>query len=139
MEPSTLTIGVVARAAGVNVETVRYYQRRGLLPVPASARGSVRRYPRVLVDHLRFIKRAQTLGFNLEEVRELLQLESGGSRAQIRRIAAERLHNIHAKISALQQMQRVLSQLLHECQHATAAAPCPIIAALNRPHGDLNS
>ena len=80
------TIGGLARAAEVGVETVRYYQRRRLLAVPHSG-GGIRRYPTAMVERIRFIKRSQNLGFSLEEIRELLRLEAGGSRTSIRRIA----------------------------------------------------
>jgi MerR family mercuric resistance operon transcriptional regulator len=125
-----VTIGGLARAAEVGVETVRYYQRRRLLAVPPSS-GGVRRYPAAMVDRIRFIKRSQNLGFSLDEIRELLQLETGGGRGAIRKIAGVRLITIREKIAALERMERVLAALLHECNHTNAAAPCPIIAALN--------
>jgi Hg(II)-responsive transcriptional regulator len=127
-----ITIGGLARAAAVGVETVRYYQRRRLLAVPHSGVG-IRRYPAAMVERIRFIKRSQNLGFSLEEIRELLRLEAGGSRNLIQKIAGSRLANIREKILALAQMERVLSQLLNECEHTNVAMPCPIIAALNTP------
>src|ERR1700733_48154 len=111
---SAMTIGKLARAAEVGVETVRYYQRRRLLAVPHSA-GGVRRYPAATIDRIRFIKRSQNLGFSLDEIRELMRLEQGGSRSAIRKIAGDRLANIREKIVALQRMDRVLSELLSEC------------------------
>lgn len=114
----------------MGVETVRYYQRRRLSPVPHSA-GGVRRYPAALIERIRFIKRSQNLGFSLDEIRELMRLEQGGSRNAVRKIAGARLTNIREKIVALQRMDRVLSELLCECAHTAAAAPCPIIAALS--------
>jgi Hg(II)-responsive transcriptional regulator len=127
-----ISIGGLARAADVGVETVRYYQRRRLLAIPHSA-GGIRRYPASMVERIRFIKRSQNLGFSLEEIRELLRLEAGGSRNSIQKIAGSRLANIREKISALTQMEHVLSQLLNECEHTNVAMPCPIIAALNTP------
>ena len=127
---AAVTIGGLARAAEVGVETVRYYQRRHLLAVPQRA-GGVRRYPTAMIDRIRFIKRSQNLGFSLDEIRELMRLEQGGSRNAIRKIAGDRLTNIREKIAALAQMERVLSELLCECEHTATAAPCPIIAALN--------
>jgi DNA-binding transcriptional MerR regulator len=124
------TIGGLARAAEVGVETVRYYQRRRLLAVPHSS-GRVRRYPPAMIDRIRFIKRSQNLGFTLDEIRELMRLEEGGSRNAIRKIASDRLTNIREKIAALEHMERVLSKLLVECEHTATAAPCPIIAAFN--------
>ena len=129
-DDAAVTIGGLARAAEVGVETVRYYQRRHLLAVPQSA-GTVRRYPPAMIDRIRFIKRSQSLGFTLDEIRELLRLEQGGTRNAIRKIAGDRLTNIREKIAALEQMERVLSKLLCECEHTATAAPCPIIAALN--------
>jgi MerR family transcriptional regulator, mercuric resistance operon regulatory protein len=126
----SVTIGRLAEAAQVGVETVRYYQRRGLLPVPQSIGGGVRRYPAALVDRIRFIKRSQHLGFSLDEIRELMHLEEGGSRTEIRRIAGSRLSNIRDKITDLRRMERVLSQLQRECENSRSAGPCPIIAAL---------
>lgn len=125
-----VTIGKLARAAEVGVETVRYYQRRHLLPVPHTA-GSVRRYPAAMIERIRFIKRSQNLGFTLDEIRDLMRLEQGGTRDAIRKIAGDRLANIREKIAALAQMEQVLSELLCECEHTATAAPCPIIAALN--------
>jgi len=125
-----VTIGGLARAAGVGVETIRYYQRRHLLAVPHSG-GSVRRYPSAMIDRIRFIKRSQNLGFTLDEIRELMRLEQGGTRSAVRQIADVRLTNIREKIAALKQMERVLSELLFECEHSVTAARCPIIAALN--------
>ena len=84
-----------------------------------------------MIDRIRFIKRSQILGFTLDEIRELMRLEQGGSRGAIRKIAGERLTSIREKIDALEQMERVLTELLCECEHTSAAAPCPIIAALN--------
>jgi MerR family mercuric resistance operon transcriptional regulator len=128
---AAITIGRLARAAGVGVETVRYYQRRHLLAVPEAVRGGVRRYPADMVDRIRFIKRSQNLGFSLEEIRELMRLEEGGSRGAIRKIAGFRLTSIRDKIAALEQMERVLSELLETCEHTDSAAPCPIIATLS--------
>lgn len=129
-DDAAVTIGRLARAAEVGVETVRYYQRRHLLAVPHSA-GGVRRYPTAMINRIRFIKRSQNLGFTLDEIRELMRLEQGGSRNAIRKIAADRLRNIREKIAALEQMERVLSELLCACEHTATAAPCPIIAALS--------
>jgi MerR family mercuric resistance operon transcriptional regulator len=127
---AAVTIGGLARAAEVGVETIRYYQRRHLLAVPHSGAG-VRRYPPAMIDRIRFIKRSQNLGFSLDEIRELMRLEQGGSRSALRKIAGDRLTNIREKIATLGRMERVLSELLCECEHTATAAPCPIIAALN--------
>ena len=89
-ETAQLTIGKLARAAGVGIETIRYYQQRDLLPVPPAS-GAFRHYPMTLVARIRFIKRAQELGFSLDEISELLRLEDGTDRSSIRRITSDRL------------------------------------------------
>ena len=119
-----------ATAAGVNVETIRFYQRRGLLAVPDKPRAGHRRYPAAAVGRIRFIKRAQGLGFSLDEIGELLQLADGTDRASIRRIAGGRLAQVEAMRLDLGRMQRVLRELLEACEHAHAGLPCPIIATL---------
>jgi Hg(II)-responsive transcriptional regulator len=126
-----LTIGTLARAAGVGIETIRYYQRRGLLPVPVVSPGSFRRYPAELVERIRFTKRAQDLGFSLDQILELFALEDGHDRQAIRRIAAERRGDIEHRIEDLQRMQSVLSHLIHECEGSSSMTPCPIIATLS--------
>ena len=134
-QPQTMTIGRLAKAAGVGVETIRYYQQRGLLPLPPAV-GAYRQYPVTLNARIRFIKRAQELGFSLDEIIELLRLEDGADRGSIRRVAADRLGQIEAKISDLRRMQQALQQLLRSCEHAGAGAPCPIIASLAEPVGE---
>nr|WP_315189818.1 MerR family transcriptional regulator [uncultured Albidiferax sp.] len=125
----TLTIGKLAKAAGVGVETIRYYQQRSLLPIPESS-GTYRHYPVVLGERIRFIKRAQELGFSLEQVSELLLLEDGADRTAIRRIANDRLMEIQTKLADLTRMQNALSHLIHSCEHAGKESPCPIISTL---------
>jgi Hg(II)-responsive transcriptional regulator len=125
----TLTIGRLARAADVGVETIRYYQERKLLPVPPSS-GAFRYYPASLIERIRFIKRAQELGFALDEVAELLRLEEGVDRASIRHIATDRLAQIEQKLGDLRRMQKVLRHLVTECEHTGAELPCPIIGTL---------
>jgi MerR family mercuric resistance operon transcriptional regulator len=124
-----MTIGRLARAAGVGIETIRYYQRRALLPVP-SAVGAFRHYPVTSIERIRFIKRAQELGFSLDEITELLRLEDGSNRISIRRIASDRLQQIEQKLADLKRMQRVLKHLVVQCEHARVSQPCPIIATL---------
>ena len=125
-----ITIGRLAKAAGVGVETVRYYQRRKLLPVPSAPDGSFRSYPPEMIDRLRFIKRAQQLGFSLDEIAALLKLEQNGDRHAIRDIAIDKRARIHDKIADLQKMEAVLSHLICECEATGKAEACPIIAAL---------
>src|SRR5579863_281570 len=130
MTASTLTIGRLARAAAVNVETVRYYQVRKLLPIPSRARSAFRQYPIELIERIHFIKRAQELGFSLEEIRELLRLHDGTDRVSIRKIVATRLEQVESKLNDLTRMREALSGLIAACQHAGSAEPCPIIQAL---------
>ena len=123
------TIGQLARAAGVGVETIRYYQRRELLPVPEVATG-FRTYPARLAERIRFIKRAQELGFTLDEIANLLLLEDSNDKKAIREVAQERLVQVQAKLSDLHKMEAMLSQLIHQCASAATQAQCPIIQAL---------
>ena len=130
MAQTDMTIGDVAEVAGVGVETVRYYQRRGLVSQPGKAAGAYRRYGTGHVDRIRFIKRAQVLGFSLEEIATLLELEDGTDRRRIRRIASARLEETRRRIADLQRIERVLGHLLHDCEAHAKARRCPIIAAI---------
>ncbi|MBC3907298.1 MerR family transcriptional regulator [Undibacterium umbellatum] len=123
------TIGQLAKAAGVGVETVRYYQRRDLLPVPQVATG-FRTYPASLAERIRFIKRAQELGFSLDEIANLLMLEDGNDKHAIRELAQERLLQVQAKLTDLHKMEDMLTQLIHQCASSAQQAQCPIIQAL---------
>lgn len=128
---SELTIGRLAKAAGVGVETIRYYQRVQLLPTPAPERNAFRHYPVEMIDRIRFIKRAQELGFSLEDIGTLLRLNDGADRQQVRELAQVRLSHIRAKIDDLRRMEGILTELVHECAHADHAQSCPIIAAFS--------
>ena len=130
MPNAGLTIGDVADAAGVGIETIRYYERRGLVPQPGKAAGAYRRYGAGHVDRIRFIKRAQALGFSLEEIETLLALEDGTDRRSIRRIATTRLEETRRRIADLRRIEGVLAHLLHECEAHAKAHHCPIIAAI---------
>lgn len=130
MQKAGLTIGRLARAAGVGIETIRYYQRRALLPVPDANGSAFRSYPPELAGRIRFIKRAQELGFTLDEIATLLQLEDGGNRHAIRGIAGERLAQIRSKLADLQKMEQALSHLIHACADTGSKHPCPIIASI---------
>ena len=125
-----LRIGTLARQAGVGVETVRYYQRRKLLGTPAKAFRGQRTYPPEFVDRILFIRRAQALGFALDDIAALLTLDDGVDRARARAIARRRLEDIATRISDLQSMRAVLEKLLHDCEHTAGQVPCPIIAAI---------
>lgn len=131
MQPKALTIGALARRAEVNVETIRYYQRRGLLATPALPPGGVRRYGADSVRRVRFIKRAQQLGFTLEEVDGLLALADGRHCAETRVLAERRLAQLEAKIADLEAMRASLAKLARACRRPSAKRGCPLIAALS--------
>lgn len=130
--PHELTIGRVAKLAGVSVETIRYYQRRGLLDEPAKPLGGYRRYPAWIVRRIRFIKRAQALGFTLEEVASLLELEQASACAETRALAAHKMDVIDRKIADLTSMREALANLLRQCDAGEPAGGCPIIQVLAR-------
>jgi MerR family mercuric resistance operon transcriptional regulator len=136
MQDANLTIGDVADAAGVGVETVRYYERRKLVPQPGRGPGSYRRYGSSHVNRVRFIKRAQALGFSLEEIGTLLVLEDGADRKSIRRIAALRLEETRRRIADLRRIEHALAHLLHDCEAHARAPRCPIIAAIEDGSGE---
>lgn len=127
---ANLTIGRVAEAAGVNVETIRFYQRQGLLEAPPKPPGGVRRYGGEVVARLRFIKRAQQLGFSLAEVQRLLVLEDPQSCGKARSLAAEKLTLVEARIADLERMRGVLKELVARCDVRRGKVACPIIATL---------
>jgi MerR family transcriptional regulator, mercuric resistance operon regulatory protein len=132
---TALTIGRLARLAGVNVETIRYYQRRGLVAEPARAQGAYRHYPAEAVSRLHFIKRAQALGFTLEEVAGLLDLSRVNACAETRELAARKVTVINRKLADLEAMHAALTGLMTQCDAATADGAelaCPIIVSLAR-------
>ena len=124
-----LTIAGLGAAAGVGVETVRYYQRRGLLAVPASA-GAVRRYDTGDLRRLRFIRRAQAAGFTLEQIGALLALDRTGDRARVRELATERLAALDSRIAELEQSRAALERLRSTCASGRRG-PCPILEAFD--------
>ena len=126
-----LSIGGIAAAAQVNVETIRYYQRRGLMEEPARPPRGQRRYPAAAAKRVRFIKRAQQLGFTLEEIKELLQLEDGQSCRETRMLAERKLGLIETRIADLNRMRRLLQDLIALCVAGKRPRACPIIATLS--------
>jgi MerR family mercuric resistance operon transcriptional regulator len=127
------TISGLARQGGVGVETVRYYQRRGLLPTPqrpatGGSGGGVRRYGPEDARKLRFIRSAQAAGFTLEQIAELLVLDAGHDRARARQLAAERIAALDSRIAEMTAARTSLERLARECS-AGGAGPCPIITA----------
>ena len=126
--PAGITIGQLARAAGVHIETIRYYQRRALVRMPPKPPGGIRRYPPETLARLRFVKRAQELGFTLREIADLLRLGDGECR-QARALAERKRADIVARVNDLRTMQRALERLIRVCG-AQPEARCPIIQAL---------
>ena len=129
------TIAGLAREGGVGVETVRYYQRRGLLDTPdrpdgSGADGSIRRYGPADVRRLRFIRSAQAAGFTLEQIGELLALDATDDRARARELAAERITALDAKIDELEKARASLRRLARECEDG-AVGPCPILTSFD--------
>ncbi|MGI8741601.1 MAG: MerR family transcriptional regulator [Bryobacteraceae bacterium] len=128
-----LTISGLARLGGVNLETVRYYERRGLLPKPSRTEAGYRQYTSDAAHRLRFIKRAQELGFSLEEIQELLALrvEPKQNREGIRARAEARIAGIEQKMKTLAAMKSILRGLVEQCEHC-ASDECPILASLEQ-------
>ncbi|HEY4075984.1 MAG TPA: MerR family transcriptional regulator [Rhizomicrobium sp.] len=124
------TIGSLAQAGGVGVETVRYYQRRGLLQTPSRSPGGIRRYGPEDVRRLHFVRAAQVAGFTLEQVAELLALDATEDRDRARALARERIAALDAKIAELEQARNALRLLAHDC--AASKGPCPIITAFDQ-------
>lgn len=127
----SFTIGALAKAAAVNVETIRYYQRRGLLPEPARPYGSVRRYGQAELARVRFVKSAQRLGFSLDEVAELLQLEDGTHCAEASRLAEHKLQDVRGKLVELARLERTLAALVEACHVHKGDIRCPLIDSLH--------
>lgn len=126
-------IGELARRAAVGVDTVRYYESRGLLEPHKRLASGYRRYRELDVARLRFIRRAQALGFTLEEIKSLLSLSAQRNVAQVRRAAQAKLADVESRIQALQQVRDGLAQLVAECPGHGRAADCPILRALGAP------
>jgi len=125
-----MKIGQLAEQSGVHVESIRFYQRLGLMPSPPRTRGSVRRYGEEAVERLRFIKRAQALGFSLSEVKLLLGLYVGEHCAETRSVAEEKARLVEHKIADLRAMQRALQKLIRACDAGGRGRGCPIIETL---------
>jgi len=133
MEQGGISIGSVSERAGCNIETIRYYERIGLLPSP-ERHGRYRRYGPRDVKRLVFVRRARELGFTLEEVRALLKLsETDGTSTcnEVREISAAHLVGVRKRIDDLRAMERVLSSAIHQCD-AGPQPGCPLIEALSR-------
>lgn len=127
----SLAIGAFARAAGVSVETIRFYQRKGLLQEPDKPHGGIRRYGERDVVRVRFVKSAQRLGFSLDEIAELLQLEDGTHCEEASRLAEHKLKDVREKLINLKRMEAALTKLICACHTRMENVSCPLIAALH--------
>jgi MerR family mercuric resistance operon transcriptional regulator len=130
--PKSYTIGSLARQVGVNVETIRYYQRRGIAQEPAKPPRGIRHYTDEHARRLRFIKEAQKLGFSLDEVGELLSLEDGLHCREVEEIAGHKLAIVRERIAQLGKIEDVLAVLVRECHGNVGKLRCPLIASLDR-------
>lgn len=126
-----LPIGSFAKAAGIGVETIRFYQRKGLLTEPERPPGGIRRYGHADVARVKFIKSAQRLGFSLDEVAQLLRLEDGTHCSEAAEFAARHLADVRARLKDLKRMETVLSRLVAQCDSHRGTIACPLIASLH--------
>lgn len=130
-----LTIGKVARLTEVGVETIRFYEREGLIDPPPRRPSGYREYPEDAIRRIRFIRRAKELGFTLKEIKELLNLRvDPGSPATcdaVRALAEEKLADVRARIQALTRLEAILSQLVQDCCNRSVASNCPILSAMD--------
>ena len=125
------TIGNLSKYTGVKVETIRYYEKIGLLPTPRRSEGGYRLYDRVLQDRLAFVKRGRELGFSLEDVRALLKMDEGaGACGDVRAMTLQHLGTIKSKIADLRKLERTLSKVAAQCEGGSAP-DCPIIEAIS--------
>jgi MerR family copper efflux transcriptional regulator len=126
-----LTIGRLAKRAGVGIDTVRFYERARLLPKPVRTTSGYRTYGETDVERLRFIRRAKALGFSLDDIAELLALgEAKGGRAAVKALADKRLRDLDAKVAELTVMRDTLAHYTHRCSGSGPLAGCPIVAAV---------
>ena len=126
----SIGIGALAKQAGVRIDTVRYYERNGLLAPKSRLASGYRRYGEFELARLRFIRRAQALGFSLKEVRELLALSSRRDVARVKRVAQQKLADVKGRIAALERVRSGLATLIAACPGHGRAADCPILNAL---------
>lgn len=130
-DPLSLSIGAVADAAGVNVETIRFYQRKGLLDQPKRQHGEIRRYRLTDVARIKFVKAAQRLGFSLGEILALLKLDDGTHCEEARGMAEQKLQDVRSKLLDLRHMELALEGLVTGCRAAKGMVTCPLIASLH--------
>lgn len=128
---TTLTIGQVAKQTDTGVETIRFYERKGLLPDPPRSPSGYRLYTAETSRRLRFIQRAKTLGFTLSEIRELMTLSQDGSKASVKQITRDKIQDIQSRIRDLTRIMETLTQLESQCSGKGNTEGCPIIRTLN--------
>jgi len=128
---NTLTIGGLAKATNVHIETIRYYQRRSLLVEPERPPGGIRRYGSADVDRLTFVKTAQKLGFSLDEIGDLLRLEDGAHCLEAGALAEQKLQSVREKIARLERIEGVLNGMVHQCRANRGSVSCPLIDSLH--------
>ena len=131
-----LTISRMAQEAEVNLETIRFYQRKGLIAKPERPYGGIRRYSGADVARVRFIKAAQRIGFTLDEIAQLLKLDDGAHCGEAREIAMHKLELIRRRLADLQSMEAALSELVKRCTASRGRVTCPLIASLQEASVD---
>lgn len=136
-----LTIGQVAKEVGVNIETIRYYERQGLIPLLPRRESGYRQYPEDIVNRVRFIKRAQGLGFSLKEVAELLSLRVGPNTTcgDVKKVADGKITEIEGKIHSLERMRDALVRLVETCEENRQAEDCPILWAFGNDKKEVDN
>ena len=132
-----LTVGQLAKRSRVNLETIRYYEKQGLLPKPPRLQSGYRAFPIESVKHIRFIKQAQELGFSLKEVKELLALRinPNSTGADVRKRAEAKLADIESKMKTLKTIKKELTELMASCNGKSSIENCPIMKSLNSERG----
>lgn len=133
MDSSSFSIGQVAKGASVGVETVRFYEREGLVPAPKRRPSGYRQYPPDTVRRIRFVQAAKTLGFTLREIRDLLSLRvaAGRSCADVRKLAKQKLAELDTKLTELQRMRAALARLAESCTGKGPTSECPLLDAID--------
>jgi len=142
MERDSLRTGEVAARAGVNIQTLRYYERRGLIPEPRRRASGYREYPQDAVRIVQFVKRAQELGFTLSEIEELLRMrdDQSASCAEVRAAAQAKIDDVDLKLRSLRAIKRALGILVSSCRSDGSTRECPILEALDeKPRRDRRS
>lgn len=126
----SFTIGAMAASAGVNIETIRFYQRKGLVPKPKRSGGEIRRYGLGDVARVKFVKAAQRLGFSLVEIGALLKLDDGTHCKEARAMAEHKLSDVRAKLHDLQRIEAALETVITDCSGTRGKVTCPLISSL---------